>query len=266
MGTMKVDEPFGPAVPSIPLSSSPLALVVAQVQFPLVASIAESAFIGPFQEAVRETYSELREETQAQVLIGPDGVQPGRAATVWRFSDPESEWQLALAPEFMALATNSYSNRDDFLARLRGAIDALSGWLHPKTARRVGVRYVDQVANDDLSMLRELVRPEVLGALGHAHPLAKLINGLTQLEYQFDDDGSSLRARWGVLDRDTTFDPTISPVDTRSWILDLDAWHGERPFDPTAILEQVTTFSERIYRYFRWAVTDQFLIAHGADL
>ena len=33
-----IDEPFGPAVPSVPLADSPLTFVVAQIRFPLVAS------------------------------------------------------------------------------------------------------------------------------------------------------------------------------------------------------------------------------------
>lgn len=263
---MKVDQPFGPAVPSIPLSRSPLALVVAQIQFPLVTSIADPTFIGPFQETIRPAYSELQEETQAQLMIGPDGVQPGRATTVWRFSEPDAPWQIALAPEFMALVTHSYTNRDDFLARLREAIDALADWLRPKTAVRVGVRYVDRLAGDEVSVLDTLIDPEVFGALGRTHPSAELVNGITQLEYQFTDDDSSLRARWGVLDENATFDPTVSPVNTTSWVLDLDAWRGEQPFDPSRIIDQVTVFSERIYRYFRWVVTDRFLILHGADL
>lgn len=56
----------------------------------------------------------------------------------------------------------------------------------------------------------------------------------------------------------------IAPVDDASWVLDLDASHGEREFDSAAIVDQVQLFSDRIYRYFRWVVTDDFLTSHGA--
>ena len=40
-----IDEPFGPAVPSVPLVDSPLTFVVAQIRFSLVASISEERFV-----------------------------------------------------------------------------------------------------------------------------------------------------------------------------------------------------------------------------
>ena len=92
----------------------------------------------------------------------------------------------------------------------------------------------------------------------------KLNNVLTDCDYAFSDD-SLLRARWGFLGARTTFDPALAPVDTPSWVLDLDASHGERDFDISTILDQVQLFSDRIYRYFRWVVTDEFLTTYGAN-
>jgi len=261
-----IDEPFGAAIPSIPLRRSPLTFVVAQVRFPLVVSIAEESFIGPFQELIRGTYGDLRREDEAQVLIGPDGVQTLKGGVVWRFSDSLSGWEVALTPEFVALATSQYTDRQDFLTRLRQVIDALETWLRPTKVRRLGVRYINRVQEPDhLEHLRALLRPEVLGPYGVDRPEAvNLTNALTEVDYQFTDE-TALKARWGVLGPKTTFDPAIAPVDSPSWVLDLDASHDERDFDPAAIVDQVQLFTDRIYRYFRWAVTDEFLTLHGAD-
>ena len=260
-----IDEPFGIAVPSTPLSDSPLAFVVAQVRFPLVVSIADEAFIGPFQELIRATYRDLRREEEAQVLLGPDGVRTVKGGVVWRFSDEPSGWEVALAPEFLALATSRYTDRGDFLARLKQIVEALETWLRPSRARRLGVRYIDRVQKPEhLARLRDLVRPEVLGPFGVARPeTVELSNSLTEVNYSFSDQ-SALKARWGYLEPRTTFDPAIAPVDDASWVLDLDASHGEREFDSAAIVDQVQLFSDRIYRYFRWVVTDDFLTSHGA--
>ena len=265
MGTM-IDEPFGAAVPSVPLSRSPLTFVVVQVRFPLVVSIAEEGFIGPFQEMIRGSYGDLRREDEAQVLFGPDGVQQVKGGVVWRFSDRVDGWEVALAPDFVALATDHYTDRDDLLARLRQLVDALHKWLRPPTIRRLGVRYIDRVHEQvHLQRLSELLRPQVLGPYNVARPEDVVLNNvLTDCDYQFAD-GSALRARWGFLGPRTTFDPAIATVDTPSWVLDLDASHGERDFDPAAISDQAKLFTDRIYRYFRWAVTDEFLSTYGAN-
>ncbi|MCA1706813.1 MAG: TIGR04255 family protein [Actinobacteria bacterium] len=261
-----IDEPFGAAVPSVPLSRSPLTFVVAQVRIPLVVSISEESFIGPFQEQVRSTYGDLRREDEAQILLGPDGLHNVQGGVVWRFSDAREGWEVALAPEFVALATNDYTNREDFLTRLGQLVAALDAWLHPQKVRRLGVRYIDRVQEQDhLQRLRDFLRPEVLGPYKVPRPEAVTLNNvLTDCDYRFSDD-SVLRARWGFLGPKTTFDPAIAPVDSPSWVLDLDASHGERDFDVTAITDQVQLFTDRIYRYFRWAVTDDFLTAYGAD-
>lgn len=261
-----IDDPFGAAVPSVPLSRSPLTFVVVQVRFPLVVSIGEASFIGPFQERIRSSYGDLRREEETQVLIGPDGVQTVKGGVVWRFSGESDGWEVALAPEFLSLATNHYTNREDFLGRLGQLIEALDEWLQPPKVRRLGVRYIDRVHEEGhLERLSELLRAEVLGPYNVGRGKGVMLNNvLTDCDYRFSDE-SSLRTRWGFLAPNSTFDPAIAPVTSPSWVLDLDASHGERDFDVAAITDQVQLFTDRIYRYFRWAVTDQFLAVYGAS-
>lgn len=259
-----IDNPFGPAIPSVPLPSSPLSFVVAQIRFPLVASIAGEAFIGPFQERIRPTYPDLRREEEQQVVIGAAGVQAQQPGVVWRFTDDDNNWEVALAPEFLALATNSYTNRADFLGRLGILLEALHAWIGPRKVRRLGVRYIDRVGEEHLDSIGQLVRPEVLGPMTIRDSSdVRLQHSLTDCLYTFSDE-TTLRARWGFLPPRATFDPAIDPIDSSSWVLDLDASHDERPFDPVAIHDQVQLFSDRIYRYFAWATTDKFLTTFGA--
>ncbi len=260
-----VDQPFGPAIPSVPLPNSPLSFVVAQVRFPVVASIADQAFVGPFQERIRNTYSDLRREEESQLTIGPAGVQAQQPGIVWRFTDDDDNWEVALAPEFLALATNSYTDRADFLGRLGVLLEALGAWINPRKVRRLGVRYIDRVEEEHLDSIGQLVRPEVLGPMTVTDSSdVQLQHSLTDCQYQFSDE-TAMRARWGFLPPKATFDPAIDPIESSSWFLDLDASHGERPFDPIAIQDQVQLFSDRIHRYFRWATTDEFLVTFGAE-
>ena len=66
--------PFGPSVQEVPLARAPLVNVIAQVRFPAVMKIEDSAFVANFQEAIRKDYPILRPERQLGVLIGPGWV------------------------------------------------------------------------------------------------------------------------------------------------------------------------------------------------
>ena len=259
-----VDSPFGPPVPSVSLPRSPLSFVVAQVRFPLVAKIAQQDFVGDFQEQVRAEYPDLRKNIEQQIVIGPDGVQAQEQGTVWRFTDDRTGWEVALAPEFLALASRRYTHRGDFTARFGILLHILHGWIGPQKVRRLGVRYVDRIGPEHFKRLRELIRPEVLGPLTVDDPAQiTLQQSLTDCHYEFGDD-TALRARWGRVPARATFDPAIEPLPDSTWVLDLDASQGERPFDPAEARTQVQVFADRIYRYFRWATTEEFLTTFGA--
>src|SRR5271165_5872974 len=137
--------PFGPSVDEVPLTRAPLVNVIAQVRFPAVMKIeADSGFVATFQEAIRKDYPILRPERQLGVMVGPAGIQPQDAGTVWRFEtkDPDA-WQVTLTSTFVSLSAKRYTSRSDLLARLTMVVQALDAWLSPDICDRIGVRYVD---------------------------------------------------------------------------------------------------------------------------
>jgi len=261
--------PFGPPVQEVRLTRAPLVNVIAQVRFPAVMRIeADSGFVATFQESIRNDYPILRPERQLGVMIGPGGIQPQDAGTVWRFEakDPDA-WQVTLAPTFVSLSAKRYTRRSDLLARLTVVLHALEGWLHPTICDRIGVRYVDRVTGDQLARLRTLVRPEILGVAGDDAALgsAEVVHALSDTLFQLDDS-SQLRGRWGRLPAGATYDPGVEPAREPSWVLDLDHYTSQREdFDLAAIGGKVTEFCERIYTFFRWAVTETFLDEFGAE-
>lgn len=263
-----IETPFGPPVPEVPLPRSPLAFVVAQVRFERIASIGSEDFIAGFQEAIRDVYPIMRPEQQASVRFGPDGqITTAESGHLWRFDERPEGWQVTLAPEFVALATSRYTRRRDFLDRLTTVLTAAQKELRVRFCERVGVRYVDRVTDGTLlARLAELVRPEVLGtAATPAGNGAELVHAFSDTTYQLPD-GLDIHGRWGVLPEMATFDPAIMPVQARSWVLDLDAFTREPvPFEPAVIVARAEAGCERIYRFFRWAVNDAFLVAHGGQ-
>lgn len=260
--------PFGDEpVEEIILADAPLVSVVSQVRFPEIASIEKPEFIGSFQEAIRDVYPVARREHAVQALLTPKGVADGAdASTVWRFADRADEWQVALAPGFVALSTNKYVDHDDFLSRLSTILEAAAETIKPILYERVGIRYVDLVPLDGgTTALRDLVRPEVTGLS------AIELGASAAIEYSLSDTmiqvgESRLHGRWGLLPKGAAIESLgIGTTDENSWILDLDMFDdASGDFDVELILRKMRGYIDQIYRFFRWAVTGDFLERFGA--
>jgi uncharacterized protein (TIGR04255 family) len=268
MGTV-IDHPFGPAVPEVPLKQAPLALVVAQVRFPTVASIAEGeTFIAPFQEKLRAEYPVMRHEQQTQLLLGPEGPIQQNTGRIWKFTQAKGPWSITLAADFLALSTPTYTSRAEFFDRFDGAMRALVEWLSPPICDRLGIRYVDRI--DDPALLGKLdqfLRPEMLG-LSRVKTGDKKVSeqhSLADATFRHDDE-FEMHARWGLLPPQATFDPTFTASENTSWVLDIDTYTtSPSDFSSVDLATRARQFAERTYRFFRWAVTDAFLDAHGAE-
>lgn len=256
----------GPPPAEVPLTDAPLVRVIAQVRFPLVASVEKRDFIAPFQEAIRADYPVLRSEQSRSVVLGHQGVMDARANTVWRFHDASSVLRVTLAPDFLALETARYTSRDDFLDRLERVLKALVAHVNPKVIDRLGVRYIDRVAGDNLEDLPLLVRPEVCGVLSTALA-SHARHSIAEAVFVLPDDAGQVMTRWGLVPAHGTVDPAaVDAIDEPSWLLDIDAFQAEtRELDVDAAVQQARGFAERIYSVFRWAVTDEFLWRYGGQ-
>lgn len=257
----------GPSPAEVPLPEAPLVRVIAQVRFPLVASVEKQDFIAPFQEAIRDEYPVLRPEQTRSVILGPKGGPVEmRSNVMWRFHDAGSVWRVTLTTDFLALETTRYTSRDDFFDRLRRVLEALVEHIDPNVIDRLGIRYIDRVTGKNLKELSQLVRPEVCGVL--STPLAShAIHSISETLFSLPEDAGQVMGRWGLVPAHGTIDPAaVDPIDEPSWLLDIDAFQAEsREFDVGAVLQQTRTFAERIYSVFRWAVTDEFLRRYGGQ-
>ncbi len=266
---MEAQRPLNPLIapvpPEVPLAAAPLVRVVAQVRFPLVASIEKADFIAPFQESVREEYPALRPEKNFSMLLSPSGAIEAQApTTIWRFQDISGDWRASLAPDFVALETTRYSSRSDFLERFERLLRAIKAHIDPQVADRLGIRYIDRVPWDGAEDFAPLVLPEVAGSL--LWPVGHMVKqAITQNIYVLPEDAGELMVRWGLLPPNVTIDPSaVEPSDSPTWILDLDAYvNRTQAFDVEPLLERTRFFAERVYTFFRWMVTDEFLRRFG---
>ena len=261
---MVLKDPFTDPPPvEVPLANAPLVRVIAQLRFPLVASIEQRDFVAPFQEAIRASYPILRQEQTQQLLFGANIAPSIRSAgTAWRFGSEDGYWRVSLTSDFLALETTKYKSRSDFLERLQVVVAALAARVDPKLLDRLGIRYIDRISGDALAEIGKLVRPEVRGLAGT--PAANAVShSITETVFAKDDVQALVR--WGQLPPHVTVDPAaIEPSDAPSWILDLDMFSAKSvPFSVEGVITDARRYMERLYTFFRWAVTPEFLKHFG---
>jgi uncharacterized protein (TIGR04255 family) len=261
------DHPFtGPPVETIPLSPPPLARVIAQVRFSPVLAVSDEAFAGQVQQRLFDEYPIARADMEIGVLFSPGSEAPTPHQTrLWRFQTPDESWRVTLATSFVALETTAYVGHEDFFGRLERVLEVIAELVRPPQVERMGVRYIQRLTEpDDLARLSEYVRPEIAGVCALADDGAQINLCLTQTQAVVDD--AHVTARWGVLPAAAGVDPAIEPVETSSWVMDIDVFDERREaFDPADLSQRALEHSRRQYRFFRWAVEPEFLLRFGAD-
>ncbi len=254
----------GPPPSEIPLTNAPLVRVLAQVRFPTLLAIRTSdSDVALFQEKIRATYPILEREQAFNLVAGTSDAPPElMKEVVWRFRDLKSEWQITLTADFVTLEALKYTNRLDFVARLERVLVVVHETFSPSAVLRIGVRYVDCVRQPHVDRISSMVKPEVLGigqtALGEA-------TELNMTECVMVAEEGRIQARWGLLPKDATHDPSVLPLlEEKSWVLDLDMFSAEQmAFNAPELAELTKQFAGRIYSVFRWMITDEFLRVYG---
>ncbi len=236
-------------------------MVLVQVRFAQVVAVVQDEFFAGFQQQLLVEYPLTTKDQELVLQTGPD--MAPRTSELWRMHDETEQWLLTLATGFVSLETAAYPGKDVFFARLRTVLDAVQARIRPPRVDRLGVRYVCRIDDEnDLTRLGELVRPEVLGVCALAEDAPEL--AISQA--QFALEAATLTARWGVLAPNTVMDPTMRPIDRRSWLLDIDVFDEiKRPFDAESLVEEALAHSRSQYRFFRWAIEPAFLASFGAD-
>jgi uncharacterized protein (TIGR04255 family) len=242
---------------------------VAQVRFPRLTALTVS---DDAAKAIAATlvadYPLLSEGRDITVTLTPEGVsqQPGPNRT-WQLQDAEQEWQVTFGGEFVSVHTSAYTKRDDFIARLAQVAERFVEVVRPPFTERVGVRYINRLDESDLPALPKLVRKEMLGGL--AVPTAEhgvavthtLSEALYDLSPKHPDVGDGLHVRWGQLPPGAVLDPVLPAVDAPTWVLDLDSFRVRKDeFSSATISAEARELADRAYRFFRWAVTEEFLL------
>ena len=255
---------LGPSPVEVPLANAPLVRVIGQVRFPLVISLQHRDFVAPFQEAIRQKYPVLRQEGTRSIELQPDGNTIVESSVLWRFHDAAGAWRVTLGTDFLALETTRYNSRSDFLDRFQYVLEALQEHVELSVIDRVGLRFIDRIAANDVDDLHRLIQPQVVGVLGTA--LAPLTQqAVAHHVFHLPDENAQMSVRWGSLPPNVTFDPAaIEAIEAPSWVLDIDAFVQDTvDFELGATMTLSRALAERIYSVFRWVITDEFLKRYG---
>lgn len=259
-------EPFD----EVPLPRAPLAQTLTQIRFPTQSAlVVDDEVANNLVRRLRPTYPVFNLETQFGVVITPEGAtRSPDGAKIWRLSSADESWQLSFTSNFLTLSTSRYTHRDDFCTRLGDSWNLFFDLVGKPAVQRIGFRYINRVDEREfLNQLPTMVRPEVMGATFSGGAAAPIARSVTENHYVHQDDG--LLARWGILPPGDTFDPfTLPPHGLVSWVLDLDAFRNyETPSTVSAEVPAIVKhLSYNAYRYFRWAVTNEFLRHFGGEV
>lgn len=263
-----MDVPFGNPPGNVSLPEAPLIRTLAQIRFPLFSAFQmdPDAIARAVAGSLAGEYPLYEAGHEVAMSVTPEGVTQAPVSTpIWRLRSVDGLWQVSFGPNFLSLDTTAYTRRSDFAARLATAWQAFSEVATPPQVERLGVRYVNRVSDPaHMERLTELVRSEVLGVTAIQAGGAQLLSALSEATYAVAD-GTFLQARWGVAPAELAIDPSLAPLDTVSWVLDLDAFAQWPSGAMTAI--DVGPLTEALalnaYRFFRWAVTQKFLEVFG---
>ncbi len=244
------------------LDAAPLELVLCQIRWPPM-----NHLHGDLKNVV-ESFGRLIPEYQLYSSpselaweLTPTGLLQAPASVSHTWSRADRSATVTLSPTFVTLSDRNYSDFKGFAAELAKVISAVREALNVPLFDRVGVRYINRISDPiKVEKIDQLVKPELMGhqALNAASDDVVLVQAITQSLYQVGE--GYLQARSGIVPPGETVDPALMPLDTPSWVLDIDSFNqSEAVFSSEAILAHASKLSDAAYDFFKLVIRDSFI-------
>jgi uncharacterized protein (TIGR04255 family) len=249
----------------------PLVLALCQIRFSTMLNVTQAAAVSAFQQAIIDDYPVMAQAHEQSISFQVAGnlafeqasVQAKSGTVTWQFKDIENTWTVVLTPDFLTLETRAYNDFSDFLNRLEKLVGALAKTIRPLVGLRIGLRYVDEIRPGH-SEWKRVIRPELLGALAVPR-LATIADQSFQFMHFRAPDGIGVNVMHGAMPAGTVINPRPGEEapETVFYLLDTDVYQefkpGELAIKPRVIREHVERFHEVVSRFFRWAVTEEYM-------
>jgi len=210
---------------------------------------------GRLGDEIGSDYPFAETQQEAQFVITPQGVNTHAGDQVFKLASADRNWTVTLGSTFLTLDTVKYGDHQDFIRRLGIVFDALLATAPIPELARLGYRYTNRIADtEDLARLGDFFQAGILGTIADDDP-STLVHSASESVY--DEDGGFLLVRTALLRANTSIDPGLAPVETESWVLDLDAY-VESALPPLEARALAKTQANRARRRFRRLITDDF--------
>lgn len=241
------------------LANAPLVRVLAQLRWPRFAGFVLDDAANALGMRVAREFPLRSVQVESQITLGVDGIHHAPGGQLHRFSSLDEKWSATLGETFLSLETNAYETHEDFIARLTRVVASLSEVASIPVWDRLGYRYTNRLADDDdLNRLGEYLKPGVLGGHANEGESGELVHSITESLYSLAS--AKLLVRAALIPPRASVDPTIDPVEGRSFILDLDAFAEARTvFTVEGLEEQATALSAIATDHFFRSITPNFL-------
>jgi uncharacterized protein (TIGR04255 family) len=245
----------------VEMTRAPLALVLVQVRWPehghLALDFRKLALT--FGENL-DDYPLFQEISDQGFQLSSEGVEPIRGEAIYQWRSIDDVWVVQLTKTFVSLYCAPHV--DYRYAELAERLDQVTGLLHSvlqvQVTDRIGVRYVNRLSEPEfMPELPSIFDQRVLGMAGlEGRHGVQLVNTLSQAIYRVED--VMLHVRSGYLGPGATMDPSIQPLPTQSWVLDLDASQEARlVYSPGQIQAVAGRLADAAYDFFKLILKDE---------
>lgn len=261
-----------PDRPHVVFKHPPLALALCQVRYNSILSVTNPSFVATFQRAIQDQYPLVTSAPiqeiglQVGIVSGEANIQTGNPSLRWQFADTEDNWRLVLTPDFLAIETRTYKHFDDFLDRLRKALDALIQYIQPTNGLRLGLRYVNEIRPGHTDWSR-IIRKELLGPVGVPALIGNAfqVAATQQIQLRFSVV-RGININHGLFPGGTTVRPRVDQefADQPFYLLDFDVFQ-EFPAPKTLLINSdlicrhIRMYHQDISRLFYWSLTEQYI-------
>ncbi len=258
-------------MPEVIFDHPPLVLAICQVRYNTVLNVTNASFVAPFQNAIQDRYPIVTANPVQEVgiqlgtAIGEPNIIQGAPSLQWQFSDQDDNWKIVLTPDFLGFETRGYDHFDNFLARLRLALNALIQYIKPSGVIRIGLRFINEIRQANMDW-HEVIYRELLGPIAVPELISKAIQltAIQQIQLKFpNEQGTNINH--GLLPNGTIVLPRKGEeaLNQPFYLLDFDAF---REFPPKTLLmnsdiicHHVRNFHRTISQLFYWSVTKEYL-------
>lgn len=243
----------------------PVFYFLIQVRFNRVTQMEQH--VPEFQEMLRrEGFADFNEELQLEVAWqqgGADIRQTQRKR--WLFSDMDKRSGFVLLDDALVYHTTDYTRFSDCKAVMLHTLQKLDAEVGLNFIQRVGMRYLDQVAADDISQLSALLQPGLLGlasdvdgSLRHSSSeTVSVVEGLTLvLKSVLSPTGLLLPA--DLQGMALTLPEDVTAKHLPQVVMDSDCYAEQRfAFDLVKIEEALDKLHDKLLSLFQRALTQQ---------